>query len=333
MLRTNSADKKAFGSVHAGKGASNALSTRGIFFMVCLAMQYGWQPVLNRWYLPAGVTPSSVVLLQEILKFLLSLLAVMVEGPGLTQALKNWTFTSSLLVAALPAAIYALQNVCMWLAVSNLDGLTYNLLNQSKLIWTAFFVFLLAGKRQSKMQIVALGLLFATAALLSAKEDETTKTNDFWLGVVPVLVASACSGLGGGLSELALQGKGRNSYIFTMELCVFTTLTLLITLPFTSDGAKILETGLLHNWTPMTVVPIFLNASGGLFVGQVVKYAGGVQKGFSIIFALMITAVLQWAVLGHSLNPSTMGLALPLGLLGLFIHTKFPYQPAKKEHQ
>ncbi len=40
--------------------------------------------------------------------------------------------------------------------------------------------------------------------------------------------------------------------------------------------------GFFRGWTAVTLAPIVLNGLGGILVGLVMKYAGGVQKGFSI---------------------------------------------------
>lgn len=58
---------------------------------------------------------------------------------------KEWSFVDSLTASASPAAIYALQNTLLQLSYRNLDSLTFSLLNQTKLVFTAFFMFLLLG--------------------------------------------------------------------------------------------------------------------------------------------------------------------------------------------
>ena len=45
-----------------------------------------------------------------------------------------------------------------------------------------------------------------------------------------------------------------------------------------------------------------LQAMGGLVVGLVTKYAGGVVKGFALIAGIIITGVAQWLVDGKPLG-------------------------------
>jgi UDP-sugar transporter A1/2/3 len=58
---------------------------------------------------------------------------------------KEWSFVDSLKASASPAAIYALQNTLLQLSYRNLDSLTFSLLNQTKLVFTAVFMFLILG--------------------------------------------------------------------------------------------------------------------------------------------------------------------------------------------
>ncbi len=47
-------------------------------------------------------------------------------------------------------------------AVQHVDGLTFNLLNQTKIMFNAVFLYVILGKRQSTWQVAALlGLVFA----------------------------------------------------------------------------------------------------------------------------------------------------------------------------
>ena len=97
-----------------------------------------------------------------------------------------------------------------------MDGLTFNLLNQSKTLWTALCVYLLIGKRQSFGQCIALLGLLASAILLTYNPAQTEASDpDVWAsssyfiyGTVPCLIASFLSGMASALSQKALQVSG-----------------------------------------------------------------------------------------------------------------------------
>lgn len=149
------------------------------------------------------------------------------------------------------------------------------------------------------MQILALLLLVCGAALLGGETKhlhEEGRENKFWQGVVPILGASMLSGLGGAFSQRTLQR--RNSFVFSMELAVYSTCSLVMMLMLapagmSKDRDKIMSEGLLVGWNLRTVVPVAIQAAGGLCVGQVTKYAGGVKKGFAIVSGILLTTVLQ----------------------------------------
>lgn len=58
---------------------------------------------------------------------------------------KEWRLVDALMASASPAAIYALQNTLLQLSYRHLDSLTFSLLNQTKLVFTALFMFLFLG--------------------------------------------------------------------------------------------------------------------------------------------------------------------------------------------
>ena len=175
-----------------------------------------------------------------------------------------------------------------------MDAFTYNVLNQTKTLSAALCCYLVMGRKQSSVQIVSLFLLLLAALVMEGvisvgspgktyDDDDANKkweSNHFALGVAPCLLASFLSGLSGALSQknLQAQGGGRNPYLFSMELCVGSSLILSASLLFSPDGKLIAEQGFWHGWTSATWIPILSNSIGGILVGLVTKYAGSVRK-------------------------------------------------------
>jgi len=257
--------------------------SRGYFFMMLLALQYGWQPLLTKECIDPEVQRTSVVIVQEVSKFAIAFVMLYSEGgkaawnKALNEANagKPWTFRSSLEIAGFPSCLYAVQNWLLFYSAANMDPLSFNLVNQTKLIWTAVFVYMILNRKQSQMQMVAIGMMTVAAILLSRKsgnEADTSEKNwdhEFWHGILPNLGAALISGFAAALSQRALQGVNRNSYLFTMELCVFQAFVLLLVQggsAFTvSEGASF-----FMGWQWYTPLPIINNAMGGIFTGQVV---------------------------------------------------------------
>ena len=228
--------------------------------------------------------------------------------------------------------------MCSLLAYQNLDAITYNVLNQTKTLSAAMCCYLLLGKQQSGMQIIALVLLLMAALVMEGllpidalsisywMEKSTTESQPmdlsprrFTHGVIPILIASFLSGLAGAITQKSLQVGNRNALLFTMELCVASILLLLMSFVTSEDGKQIQERGFFNEWTYFTILPILTNAAGGILVGMVIKYAGTVQKGFALIYGILLSGILQ-----GSLSREEMCGGVLAGI-SLWMHSTYPY--------
>ena len=212
----------------------------------------------------------------------------------------SWTLKGSLATAAIPAAVYAVQNCLSQVAYVNLDSLTFNLLNQTKTLFAALCLYLVMGKKQSPQQLVALSFLLVAALILNASGEGSGKNvsssseaaaaegnpteamaalvssaaaTRFWLGVLPVVGAALLSGLAGALTQRTLQRSGRNASQLSLELAVYGVGTLLLTSGYWFGGPDVLgkewRRDFFRGWTPWTWLPVLSQAAGGLLVGQV----------------------------------------------------------------
>uniref|UniRef100_A0A7S2YRJ9 Sugar phosphate transporter domain-containing protein n=1 Tax=Entomoneis paludosa TaxID=265537 RepID=A0A7S2YRJ9_9STRA len=154
---------------------SPTLDRTALFYMGLLALQFGIQPLLTRKFTPPGITRSTVILVQELLKFVMAfgMLQITNHG-GARAAMKGWSVWNWIQVAGVPAALYAVQNMAALKAYQNLDALTFNVLNQTKTLSAALCCYLIMGKRQSKLQVVALILLLTSALVM----EKIVKVND-----------------------------------------------------------------------------------------------------------------------------------------------------------
>lgn len=278
---------------------------------------------------------TSSVIACEVAKVICALILLAKEG-SLKRLFTNWTLVGSLTASGLPAAIYALQNSLLQISYKNLDSLTFSILNQTKLIFTAVFTYLILGHKQSLQQIGALFLLVIAAILLSIGEGSskgssgTDRDQVLFYGIIPILVASVLSGLASALCQWAVQVKKHTSYLMTVEMSFIGTMCLLASTYQSPDGKAIKKHGFFYGWTAFTLIPVIVNALGGILVGLVTAYAGGVKKGFVIVSALLVTALLQFVFDGKP--PSLYCLAaMPLVVISVSIYQKHPYMPKKKK--
>lgn len=236
--------------------------------LLLLALQTSLQPTLSKRFITASVDKKQVALVEEVIKTLLAGVLFLLQPVSTRRvALDDWTLASSLTVAGLPAALYAVQGVLTYTSHQHLDAVTFIGLSQTKMVSAALWCYLLLGQTLSWRQGVAIGILCVSAVTfqgyglawnrkpneseviidssLSAEAATTTatatakrkelrrlpKSGDWWYkGVGPCLGATFLSGLAGSLSQRGLQmvgSHGRNAYLFTMEVSFYSTLFLL----------------------------------------------------------------------------------------------------------
>lgn len=311
------------------------MSARVFLYSVLLSLQYGAQPLISKRCIKREVIVTSSVLTCEVAKVVCALFFMAREGT-LKKAFKEWTLIGALTASGLPAAIYALQNSLLQISYRNLDSLTFSILNQTKIFFTALFTFFILRQKQSIQQIGALFLLIIAAVLLSIGEGSSKGSSGantdqtLFYGIVPVLVASVLSGLASSLCQWASQVKKHSSYLMTVEMSIVGSLCLLASTFKSPDGEAIQQHGFFYGWTLLTTIPVLFNALGGILVGLVTSHAGGVRKGFVIVSALLVTALLQFVFEGKP--PSLYCLvALPIVVSSISIYQKYPYQVKKKE--
>ncbi|KAJ3679605.1 hypothetical protein LUZ60_017616 [Juncus effusus] len=306
-------------------------------YLLLLTLQYGSQPLLSKRFVRREVIVTSLVLACEVAKVICALILLAKEGK-LKGQFGKWTLVGSLTASGLPAAIYAVQNSLLQISYKNLDSLTFSILNQTKLFFTALFTYMILGQKQSGKQIMALCLLIIAAILLSVGESTSRNSSKdspvdhsiMIYGIVPVLVASVLSGLASSLCQWASQVMKHTSYLMTVEMSFIGSTCLLASLFHSPDGEAIKKFGFFHGWTIWTSVPVITNALGGILVGLVTAYAGGVKKGFVIVSALLVTALFQFIFDGET--PSVYCLAaLPLVITSICIYQKYPYVDSKKK--
>ncbi|EPS59328.1 hypothetical protein M569_15480, partial [Genlisea aurea] len=182
-------------------------SSKVWLFSSLLVLQYGSQPLISKRFTSAEVIVTSSVLTCELVKAICAVLLLAKSG-NFRGTIKGWTFIGSITASGLPAAIYALQNTLLQISYRNLDSLTFSVLNQTKLFFTALFTYIILRQKQSSQQIGALFLLIVAAVLLSVGEGSSklsTSSHEVLYGIIPILVASVLSGLASALCQWASQ--------------------------------------------------------------------------------------------------------------------------------
>eukprot|EP01084_Bolivina_argentea_P056519 103432_1 len=320
---------------------SSTQDWRGTIALCVVAIQFGIQPLLTEWYIPRNGIKTSMVIIQDSIKLFLCIITLAFNGTLFT-IIDTWTLRNSLRVALVPSVIYCIQNVLAFYAYLNLDPLTFNLINQSKIIFAAMFLKLILNKTPTNRQLLALFILFCTSILLTVDTTMDKNTKDHSTdALLAILLASLLSGLAGTLTQKALQAEKapRNSLLFSCELAVYGMCFAFIRLFMENmflqafDGVLVAKYGLFHNLDKYVLIPIGVNALGGIGVGLITKYVGVIHKSYALISGIVLSGVLRSFLFAKPMTTS-MYIAVPLVALSLWLNadpSKLKKEPTKRD--
>ena len=103
-----------------------------------LSLQFGLQPMLSLTFQDPVVSKVGIVIATELVKIALGVCFLYMETNDTKMRItQTWNIRTSLSKAALPAVLFALQNLLIQEAFTRLDSLTFNLMNQTKVCFIA----------------------------------------------------------------------------------------------------------------------------------------------------------------------------------------------------
>ncbi|CAM9431461.1 unnamed protein product [Chrysoparadoxa australica] len=262
--------------------------------------------------------PTTAVVCAEVCKLLFSL-AVQTKldggGKGLVATINRDVVSKpgDVLLMAVPAALYVLQNNLAYVAISHLAPSTFQVLYQLKILTTALCSVLIMRKQLSGVQWSALVMLSCGAALVQFSPDsvgwEVKPSTGYALylsnsliGLGTVLLACATSGIAGVFFESMLKGSDTSLWVRNMELSAYGVLLGLIAVLGGPDSGKILGNGFFFGYNPYVWGSICLNSLGGILVALVVKHADTVVKGFATSVSVVLTALLSSVYFGFQIS-------------------------------
>jgi len=307
-----------------------AVDAYGASLFVALALQYASAPFLRARY-AANVRASALVLSVEIAKATLCVCALLRRRDS-RDALKRMS-VRSVLASSAPAVVYAAQNVLLQRGARALDGVTFNCLNQTKIVSAAVFLWL-GGAKQSGTQCVALmGTLMAAVNLFGSETASVgvggaASASMRAAGAASVLIASALSGLSGAMCQFALQRSKKLPAMLTLEMAI-TGVPLVLLAERVAGGNEFSLSAVYDSWTVWALVPVLSSAIGGMLVGEITKRLGSIAKGFAVTCGLVLTGVFQ-SVLAGSSPPRTHLVSLVVIVISTWLHTAFPSVAERK---
>ena len=209
---------------------------------------------------------------------------------------------------ALPATMFAFQQVLLIAAATYLDAVTYQIFNQAfKLIPTAIFAQWLLGQRLAPMQWASMPVLAAGVILVTIHNGPTNESPEVkavshanWvIGMVSCCISGLSSAFAGVYFEKYVKkSNSPNLWIRNIQLSMFGV-------PFSGmlailkDGPEIRRHGWLQGFSAATWTVVALQVFGGLVTGMVVKYCDNVVKNFAIAVSVILTVLVAIPLFGQ----------------------------------
>lgn len=238
------------------------------------------------------------------------------EGSLLSCTREHWK-------SAFPAALFFIQNQLLFVGLTHLDAASFQILMQFRLVTTALASVLMLNKRLSLQQWLSLLLLGAGVAVvqLSIKRTSTAEhRQNQWTGVVAVLAICCTSAVGAVYFEGLLKGQsGVSIWTRNVQLSAYSLAGGVGSLYFSSTWPTIAQNGFTYGFTSLTIVVIALQASGGLLVAMVMKYADNILKGFALALAIIISSIFSVVFFHFELTTSyAQGATMVIGAVFLY---------------
>lgn len=314
--------------------------------MAVLAVQFCMSPEVAQWVHSGSsstqYSPFTGVVLTEMVKIVFAVAFVFLnEGgfAGLRRVFGAWRLVDSIQMAGLSALLFAGQDMLVDFAnrpQNQCEPLIFLLLNQTKTVWSAVFLWVALDVRRSRHQWLALFLLFLSACLLtyddflqksSAGSEGPGMGLQLW-GVAATLGAAFISGVNAMIGEnlTRLTAVKRPAMLFATELAVMKIIILIAASSY--SGGRTTARGFFDGVEAKSFVLFTMYAMGGICVALLVSNAGGDWKGYSLIAGLCISSVYGYAFKHVAFGPIKL-LSIAIVAISLYIYNAFPLPRAE----
>jgi len=303
---------------------------------------------------------STAVLLVEVIKLLTSLVLATrdirnshpdISISHIPARLCRSVFAPDCWKLILPAALYTLQNSLVYVAVTNLEAVTFQVTYQLKILTTVLFSILLLGRSISSREWLSLLTLTGGIALMHmaaphavAPSSQSWKerlaslsqfqthvepiapvTTEALKGLVAVLSAAVISGLTCVYFEKLVKDSLAEVSLWTrnVQLSFFSLFPAFFIGVLWQDGVAVGRDGFFAGYSPVVWLTVALQAFGGLVVAVCIAYTDNVAKNFASCLSIVVSYAAGAVVFGTPLRMhSTSGAAVVL--IAMYLYTTRP---------
>ena len=302
----------------------------------------------------AAYSGATVSMLSEVAKFPVLLAAVCAFGGGARRVVPTMrgAVRDQPLSMAWIAGAYALQNVLYFVALGHVSAASYQVLSQSKMVFTAMLAVVMLRERLGRRKIAALAALLSGSLLVQMAEMSTAAataasgsgvTPDALYGGFVTVLGALLSALPNVWYEKLLKTKGQDEWVrnFQVTSWIFAWIAAsqiaeALRAPggfgavFRSGPGGLLTAllgGGLGGITPLVWLVIGLKALNGVLIPATLKYAGNLVYLYAKPTSIVLTA-LATAIYSRKLPPKEFVLGAGLVIWSMLA---FSAKPAKAE--
>lgn len=209
------------------------VANRSLILLVCLIVHKCSTDGLTRYTRVRGAySGATVAVMSEVLKFPLIATAIASFGGGYRSVLPLFkqAFTRKPFANAWIALCYTFNNLLYFDALSALSAVAYQVLSQSKTLFTAGLMYFIVGKRLLRRQLAAIALLIGGALAVQFQElaragagaaglgaAGATVQAIYW-GAALTLFSSFISALPNVAYERVLKTEGENQWVNNVQV-------------------------------------------------------------------------------------------------------------------
>ena len=242
------------------------------------------------------------------------------------------------LKVCVPSFIYLIQNNLLYVAAEHLDVATYQITYQLKILTTAVFAVLILKRTLIKTQWFSLLLLVLGVVMVQLSDskeskssgDQEVRAQNRLLGFGAAITACVLSGLAGIYFEKILKGSDVSVWMRNIQLSLL-AIPLGVFVSFAKHSEGIQEKGFFFGYDLFIIYLVVLNATGGLLVAVVIKYADNILRGFATSLGIIITCIASVFLFGFNISLQFAAGAF-LVIASIFVYGYKP-KPAEGMHQ
>lgn len=277
---------------------------------------------------------STAVVMSELVKLVACIFLVFREEGSTFTALKHALHNTIIkqpmdtLKVCVPSMIYVIQNNLLYVAASHLDAATYQVTYQLKILTTALFTVAILRRQLRPTQWGALLILLIGVAMVQLAQTEPAKAAASkgpeqirLVGFCAALAACFLSGFAGIYFEKILKGSNVSVWMRNIQLS-FLSLPFGLCTCLVYDWYRVNFNGFFFGYDAFIWYLVVLQATGGLLVAMVVKYADNILKGFATSLAIILSCIVSIYLFEFNLTLQfSLGTLLVMASVFLYSYT------------